>query len=534
MLVQKIKKYLFYYHIGLKKCLLRCNYEFLNTVDIIDIDINIDGLSLSISSLLKVWPILGAFTNRLNVSPFVIGAYVGYANPASINDFLIEFVDEVKEIQENGCEVTPRKIMKQIRINSYICDAPARAFLAGVKSHLSLVGCNKCDQVCDRRYGTRTYQPIRGQLRTDETFQNRTQLCHHQPEFLGNPSLLETLGTGMVSQIVNDPMHLVDEGVFARSLESIFFGNCRSVRLQNGVKQIMDNMYISFGPYVPLEFERSTRSIINELSRFKGTEFRFWGLYAGFIILKKYAGTDLYNHFLKLFCAIRILSSPATHIVNANFAEQLLESFVLQYGDIYEPQELVYNIHSLLHIVEEVRKYGPLYSFSAYKFENHMREIKKYIRKPNQILQQISKRLEEINVINDIKNPIGFVGRPRAFDSDTFPGCTLSYKGFKFDTFVLKNNLSDSCCMLNNGDAIEVQMFGKINNEQVVFAKKFANLRNFFTYPMESAGGLGILLVDPPTPEQFVFKTEDVKYKFVRLPYDMHFVLIPILHNLIE
>lgn len=31
----------------------------------------------------------------------------------------------------------------------------------------------------------------------------------------------------------------------------------------------------------------------------------------------------------------------------------------------------------LLHIVEEVREYGPVGSFSAYKFENHQREIKK-------------------------------------------------------------------------------------------------------------------------------------------------------------
>lgn len=524
-----------YYHIGLKKSLQRCNYEFLIHQDVIEIDISIDGLSLSKSSKLKMWPILGAFPNKPNTSPFVIGAYTGYADPSSINDFLAEFVDEVRDLLENGIEVTPQLIWKPMKIRAYICDAPARAFLTGTFSHLANIGCNKCDQHCVKICGKRTFLTTRGNIRTDESFRNRVQVEHHKPIFVAVPSFLETLGTGMVSQVPNDPMHLVDEGVFARILGSLFFGPCRSVRLQMNAKELMDEMYISFGPYVPCEFSRKPRSILNEFTRWKGVEYRFWGLYGGFVVLKDFVGPELYKHFLQLFTAIRLVAYPSTHLLFADFAERLIESFVGNYGNIYDPKELVYNIHALLHIVEDVRLYGPLYSFSAYRFENHMREINKHINKTNLILQQLSKRLEEINISNEKKQENleenGFVGAPRPYDSDLFPGCTTSYKAFKYDAFVLKNNLSDSCCLLNSGQAVEIQHFLKIEDREVIVCKVFRNARDFFTEPIASCAGLGIMLVDGTGDEEIAFDLTEVKYKLVRLPYQQFFVLIPMIHQ---
>lgn len=42
-------------------------------------------------------------------------------------------------------------------------------------------------------------------------------------------TLLETLNFGMVSQFASDPMHLLDEGVMARMLQSIFFNRTCAV-----------------------------------------------------------------------------------------------------------------------------------------------------------------------------------------------------------------------------------------------------------------------------------------------------------------
>lgn len=333
-----------YFHVGLRKCLKRCNFSFLENLEVVELDINIDGVSLAKSSKLKMWPILGSFPNKLNISPFVIGAYVGYADPDSIEDFLKDYVEEFQEILQNGAEVTPQLLRKEIRVRAYICDAPARAFLCGVMPHQAMLGCNKCEQRCIRTVqGKKAFLTTAGELRTDESFRDRRQVEYHKPQFIQRLSPLEVLETRMITQIVNDPMHLIDEGVFAKIIESIFFGPCRNVYLQNRPKQLMDNYYISFSSYVPCDFERKTRSILNEFTRFKANEFRFWGLYGGFIQIKDYVSPRLYQHFLKLFVAMRILSSRANHLVNADYAHMLLEEFVAEYPAIYD--DLVIRIY---------------------------------------------------------------------------------------------------------------------------------------------------------------------------------------------
>lgn len=317
-----------YFHVGLQKALHRCNYEFLIHQDVIEIDVNIDGLSLSKSSKLKTWPILGAFPNKPNISPFIIGAFVGYSNPPCIDDFLLEFVNEARNSLANGVEVTPQRIRKPMSIRAYICYAPARAFLTGTKSHVANIGCNKCDQRCVNINGKKTFLTTSGNIRTDESFRYRIQQEHHQLLYVTRPTLLETLGT----QVPNDPMHLVDEGVFARMLGSLFFGPCAGVGLSNIDKQRIDEIYISYAPYVPSEFSRKTRSIINEFSRWKGTEFRFWGLYGGFVVLKDFVEPVIYKHFLDFFTAIRLLSCPSTCGAFTDCSENLLKAFVENYG----------------------------------------------------------------------------------------------------------------------------------------------------------------------------------------------------------
>ena len=56
---------------------------------------------------------------------------------------------------------------------------------------------------------------------------------------------------------------------------------------------------------------------------------------------------------------------------------------------------LVYNVHSLIHLVDDVRRFGCLDSFSAFKFESLLGQLKKLVRKPNQPLPQIVKRIKE-------------------------------------------------------------------------------------------------------------------------------------------
>lgn len=61
-----------------------------------------------------------------------------------------------------------------------------------------------------------------------------------------------------------------------------------------------------------------------------------------------------------------------------------------------------YNLHTLLHICSDVRKYGCVDEFSAFRFGNYMLNIKKMIRKNEKLLQQLARRYSELNNYNII------------------------------------------------------------------------------------------------------------------------------------
>lgn len=133
---------------------------------------------------------------------------------------------------------------------------------------------------------------------------------------------------------------------------------------------------------MPKEFSRRPRSL-SEVAYWKATEFRQFLLYTGPIVLKTVLNTDVYTHFLTLHVAVSILISP-TLIVNKNnidYAKKLLQHFVQSFEKIYGKEYISHNVHNLLHISNEVRKFGPLDSFSSFRFENFLQILKNFLRK---------------------------------------------------------------------------------------------------------------------------------------------------------
>lgn len=68
------------------------------TGNIIMVDIGVDGVPLAKASKSRLWPILG------NIYPyntiFLIGVYHGYKKPVCANEFVMQFVDEMKDLIE--------------------------------------------------------------------------------------------------------------------------------------------------------------------------------------------------------------------------------------------------------------------------------------------------------------------------------------------------------------------------------------------------------------------------------------------------
>lgn len=79
----------------------------------------------------------------------------------------------------------------------------------------------------------------------------------------------------------------------------------------------------------------------------------------------------------------------------ADYANECLIYFVKMIPILYSPKLLVYNVHSLLHLSDDARRYGSLEACSAFRFENEMRHLKSKIRSGRQILAQLGRRIFE-------------------------------------------------------------------------------------------------------------------------------------------
>ncbi|CAH1107456.1 unnamed protein product [Psylliodes chrysocephalus] len=79
-----------------------------------------------------------------------------------------------------------------------------------------------------------------------------------------------------------------------------------------------------------------------------------------------------------------------------NPIESFLNKFTLLSAQLYDKFFVVYNVHSLCHLHEDVQKFGNLNNFSCFPFENYLGKLKNKIRGKHLPLQQVARRLQEI------------------------------------------------------------------------------------------------------------------------------------------
>lgn len=502
-----------YLHIGIEKNIKTFNYNFLGEDDVIEIDINVDGVPLFKSSRTCLWPILGAFVNQPYIDPFLIGVFCGKGHPESVDIYLKQYIEEANALQCNGIKVTHKQILKPFSIRAYTTDVPAKSYITGTKGHNAFSGCHKCEQKGSRLDNRTAFSLTTGNKRTDESFLNRTDKDHHSKKNVNELNILEIYNTNMVSQTPIDYMHLVHLGNAKKICTLIFDKNVFKIKNKSTE---MSTDYTNFSSFMPLEFVRKTRTF-QDVPRWKATEFGFLLSYGGIVLFKEYFTDKQYYHFLLLSCAIRMLSEPEFCKENAPVAQQLLEEFLMLYPEVYGRQYVSYNVHNLLHLAQDVLMYGALPSFSGYKFENFLQKIKNCIKSPTNILAQINNRYFEFTQAKSNQN--------NGSQNDIFnhKECT------KFQKYSFKINQKDNFCYLNNEVLFTIYAFCEYNNVNSVIGRRFINYEDFFEHPIKSSD-LNIFLVSKESVNYEVFPVDEIKFKFVHLPYYDSFVLIPLLH----
>lgn len=504
-----------YVHFGLVNGLQRSMEKYFKECpDSIKLLINCDGMSLSKSSGSQFWPILVSIYMDICTEPFPIDVYHGSSKPKNANIYLSYFINEMIEILRNGI-LYNGKICK-ILIAGIVCDAPARAFITYTKSHSGYFSCHKCTQ--EGEYIKSIIFPeVKFTLRTNKSFRSKEQEEHHT-----GVSLLEKLEIDMVHQIALDYMHLVCLGIKKRLL-LFWVKGPKNVRLNMDHQKYICNALSAVRFSIPSEFARLPRSL-NDLDKWKATEFRLFLLYLGPVILQSTMSNKYYTHFLTLSIAIRILCDPKLCIEMNNYAHNLLVYFVDNFKKLYGQEYMSYNVHNLLHLTNDVKTFDPLDKFSCFQFENYLRNIRQKIQNSGKPLEQLVNRISEENQLPIIKASIKLY--PRIHYSKVEKINLIELK-----EFVISIKNPNNCCLLKDNSIFIVKEIIFLNKILHIVGNQFTKMESLFVQPCNSLN-LQISIID----DHFKYITvpiSEIKKKCLKLTYFKYAkpIIIPLIHH---
>ena len=161
-----------------------------------------------------------------------------------------------------------------------------------------------------------------------------------------------------------------------------------------GQVEAVSKKLLELKPFVPCTFARKPRSLLDVDGR-KAAEFRQFLLYTGKIALKGILRHDPYEHILVLSVASSVLVCPSLAQSFKDYAKQLMQYFFDQSKFLYGDEFMVYNVHSMIHLADEVETFGSLDECSSFPFENYVQKLKRMVRSRKNPISQITKRLSE-------------------------------------------------------------------------------------------------------------------------------------------
>lgn len=226
--------------------------------------------------------------------------------------------------------------------------------------------CERCT-VYGRRCENRTvYEFLNNEERTDESFRNQNDPEHHNGY---TPLLHVEPKINFISHFVLDSMHLCS-GVTKKLIEYWILrsGKARISR----VKRIeLSRRMLCLKTDVPFEFQRKPRST-DDVRMWKATEFRFFLLYCGPIVLKNILDKNYYKHFLLLHTAFRLLFSEHFAKYN-NISKIYLLRFFEALPELYGTKSQILNMHNLIHVADDTKNLGCNLSYiNSFPFESYL------------------------------------------------------------------------------------------------------------------------------------------------------------------
>ncbi|KAK3908005.1 Nonribosomal peptide synthetase lcsA [Frankliniella fusca] len=364
-----------------------------------------DGISVSISSNVSLWPLEWVIAQLPPYLRFkfvlVNGIWLDECKPY-MNTFFKPFVKELQDLYENGVIWThPRtKVVQKSHVTApcFCADAPARAQLQNILCHGGKYSCHFCEQKMKKlpaqpvvlgekkksRRRVYTFKETSAKLRTSKRMDDQGSAARKRQRETGQ-TLKPVKGVKGPSEVSKFPgcdrstvvypeyMHLLM--CILKEFMRLWFEVDGPWSLKEHRDMINSFLKSISVPDFVTRIPRSTE----HFSKWKANEFRSFLLFFSIIILSKCMKKEYFEHWILLVAAFYLLLQDYVSETDVAKSNILLRMFCRSFSVLYKPDFYTYYFHQLCHLSLTVQRYGPLHTNSAFMFESFNGTLSKYI-----------------------------------------------------------------------------------------------------------------------------------------------------------
>lgn len=363
--------------------------------------INIDwfqpykGTQYSVGAIYLTIQNLPREVRNLRNNIIFVGLMPGPKEPKTvqINNYLEPFVNDLLELARGVAMNTYSHGVAFVKaaLTLVACDIPAARKLCGFTSHSSAHACHKCEMMFNNRDFS-NFDMSGWTSRTKASNEHYAQLWFDASTTLERERLEREHGTrwsqlhrlsyfDAVRFTVIDPMH------------NLYLGTCQKMSMlwrntvdpatddfmltKNHLKEIKEELADIF---LPLGYD--VKTLLNKLdkgdgfSHFTADEWRVWCLFLSPLALKGRLPPAHMSHWMLFVNANRILANPSISYEDINTTHGLLHEFCSRMAELYNPEDVVVNMHLHMHLKDTLLDYGPTYAYWAFNFERYNGDIK--------------------------------------------------------------------------------------------------------------------------------------------------------------
>ena len=152
------------------------------------------------------------------------------------------------------------------------------------------------------------------------------------------------------------------------------------------------------------------------------------------------------------------------------------------YSSFYPANHINYNFHKLIHLANDVKRFGTLDDFSAFLFENNMQNIKNEVHPNNNCLEQLLNRTVEKYNLKPYDEKYFNIGNKQNKSKTK----NIILYSVQFNNFKLGVQFKDNVCLLQDNSIAHILKITQNYDHTLLICRRFQSCKSLFSEPSDS------------------------------------------------